>query len=208
MPVVLVPFAAVALAGGWLKVVILVLGLLLWNRYAEVIRIDTMQVPNHDFILAAQGVGCSSLRIILAEIMFNILNNLVVANLEINLWASACDKRAGRAHQRWHLCLRRPHEYGCPFFHGTDPVLRSGGVRMAVATHNLQVYDRQVFKSRGIDPAACDVLAVKSWQHFRAAFQPISRQVFLVDSGCLVSMDLKRFPYQKVRRPVYPLDLD
>jgi microcystin degradation protein MlrC len=100
-----------------------------------------------------------------------------------------------------------PMNAGVRFSMGPTAVLRSGGVRVIVATHNLQVYDRQFFKSQGIDPAACDVLAVKSWHHFRAAFQPISREVLLVDSGCLVSMDLKRFPYQKVRRPVYPLDL-
>lgn len=84
MPVVLVALAAVALVGGSLKVVILVLGLLLWNRYAVVIRSATMQVRNHDFIPAAQAVGCSTLRIILTEIMPNILNNLVVvATLEM-----------------------------------------------------------------------------------------------------------------------------
>lgn len=85
---------------------------------------------------------------------------------------------------------------GVRFYMGPTAVLHSGGVRVIVATHNLQVYDRQFFKSQGIDPAACDVLAVKSWHHFRAAFQHISRKVLPVDSGCLVSMDLKRFPYQ------------
>jgi hypothetical protein len=32
--------------------------------------------------------------------------------------------------------------------------------------------------------------------------------MLLADSGGLASMDLKRFHYRKVRRPVYPLDLD
>jgi len=99
-----------------------------------------------------------------------------------------------------------PMNAGVRFSMGPTAVLRVGGVQVIVATHNLQVYDRQFFKSQGIDPAACDVLAVKSWHHFRAAFQPIARKIMLVDSGCLVSMDLKRFPYQKIRRPVWPLD--
>ena len=30
----------------------------------------------------------------------------------------------------------------------------------------------------------------------------------LVDTGGLASMDLKRFRYEKVRRPVWPLDMD
>lgn len=84
MPVVLVALAAVALVGGSLKVVILVLGFLLWNRYAVVLRSATMQVRNQDYVPAAQAVGCSTWRILSTEILPNILNNLVViATLEM-----------------------------------------------------------------------------------------------------------------------------
>ena len=91
---------------------------------------------------------------------------------------------------------------------GPTAVLRCGGVRVLVTTHNIQVYDLQVFLSQKIDPRACSVVAVKSWHHFRAAFEPISRKVMLVDSGGLASRDLKRFTYHKVRRPIYPLDME
>ena len=101
-----------------------------------------------------------------------------------------------------------PMSKGVEFALGPTAVLRCGGVRVIVATHNTQVYDLQVFLSQKIDPLACSVVAVKSWHHFRAAFEPISRKVMLVDSGGLASMDLKRFPYQKVRRPIWPLDLE
>jgi peptide/nickel transport system permease protein len=84
MPVVLVALAAVALVGGSLKVVILVLGLLLWNRFAVVMRSSTMQIRTHDYVAAAEAVGCSTFRILLTEIMPNIFNNLiVVATLEM-----------------------------------------------------------------------------------------------------------------------------
>src|SRR5215472_18533005 len=43
MPVVLVALAVAALAGSSLKIVILVLGLLLWDRFAVVTRSSTMQ---------------------------------------------------------------------------------------------------------------------------------------------------------------------
>jgi microcystin degradation protein MlrC len=54
----------------------------------------------------------------------------------------------------------------------------------------------------------CSVVVLKSGHHFRAAFQPISRKGMLVDSGALISMDLKRFPHQKVRRPIWPPDIE
>ncbi len=84
LPFVLVAVAVVGLVGGSLQVVILVLGLLLWNRYAVVMRSATQQVRNLDYIPAAEAVGCSTLRILLSEIMPNIFNNLVVvATLEM-----------------------------------------------------------------------------------------------------------------------------
>ena len=103
---------------------------------------------------------------------------------------------------------RGPMSKGVQFSMGPTAVLRSGGVQALVTTHNIQVYDLQVFLSQKIDPRACSAVAVKSWHHFRAAFEPISRKVMLVDSGGLASRDLKRFTYHKIRRPIYPLDME
>ncbi len=89
---------------------------------------------------------------------------------------------------------------------GPTAVLRIGGVRAIIASNNQQVTDRQVFISQGIEPTACDVVAVKSAHHFRAAFEPMSRDVMLADSGSLATRDLNAFPWQRLRRPVYPLD--
>ena len=84
IPFVLVAVAVVGIVGGSLEVVIIVLGLLLWNRYAVVMRSATQQIRNQDYIPAAAAVGCSTTRILLSEVMPNILNNLVVvATLEM-----------------------------------------------------------------------------------------------------------------------------
>ena len=84
VPVILVALAVVALIGSSLKTVILVLGFLLWDRYALVMRASTMQARSMDYVVAAQALGCSTVRILLTEIMPNLLNNLiVVATLEI-----------------------------------------------------------------------------------------------------------------------------
>ncbi len=83
-PVILVALAVVALFGGSLQVVILVLGALLWDRFAIVMRSSTMQAVSQDYVLAAQAVGCSVPRIIVGEILPNVLNNLIiVATLEM-----------------------------------------------------------------------------------------------------------------------------
>ncbi|MAT88869.1 MAG: peptide ABC transporter permease [Aestuariivita sp.] len=84
MPVVLAALAVVAIVGGSLQVVIFVLGLLLWDRYAVVMRSSTLQIRSMDYVTAAQAAGSSVSRIIFSEMMPNVLNNLiVVATLEI-----------------------------------------------------------------------------------------------------------------------------
>ncbi len=84
MPVILVALAVVSLIGSSLTVVIWVLGLLIWDRFAVVMRSATQQIRSLEFVSAAQALGCSKTRIILNEIMPNIANHLiVVATLEM-----------------------------------------------------------------------------------------------------------------------------
>ena len=78
MPVVLVALAVVAILGGSLQVVIGVLGLLLWDRFAVVMRASTLQVRGRDYVAAARAIGCSTPRLLLGEIMPNIMDNLIV----------------------------------------------------------------------------------------------------------------------------------
>ena len=84
LPVVLVALAVVAIIGTSLNVVIWVLGLLIWDRFAVVMRSATQQVRTREFITAAQAVGASTPRILLSEVAPNVVNHLiVVATLEM-----------------------------------------------------------------------------------------------------------------------------
>jgi peptide/nickel transport system permease protein len=86
IPLILVALTVVALVGSSLAVVILTLGLLLWDRFAVVARTTTMQVRNLDYIAAAQAAGASRAHILLREVLPNIANHLVVvATLEMAL---------------------------------------------------------------------------------------------------------------------------
>ncbi len=64
--------------------VVLVLGLLLWDRFAVVTRAATQQIRGQDFISAARAVGLTNTRILLQEVLPNIGNALIViATLEV-----------------------------------------------------------------------------------------------------------------------------
>ncbi|MEO8651231.1 MAG: ABC transporter permease [Hyphomicrobiaceae bacterium] len=84
MPVILVALAVVSIVGSSLTVVIWVLGLLIWDRFAVVMRSATQQVRSLEFITAAEALGCSHMRILLTELAPNVMNHLiVVATLEM-----------------------------------------------------------------------------------------------------------------------------
>jgi peptide/nickel transport system permease protein len=84
LPVILVALTTVALVGSSLWMVILVLGLLKWERYAVVLRSATQQVRNLDYVTAARAIGCPTWRIIAGEVLPNVSSHLiVVATLEM-----------------------------------------------------------------------------------------------------------------------------
>jgi peptide/nickel transport system permease protein len=86
IPLILVALTVVALIGSSLTVVVLTLGLLLWDRFAVVARTTTMQVRNLDYIAAARAAGALRAHILLREVLPNIVSHLlVVATLEMAL---------------------------------------------------------------------------------------------------------------------------
>lgn len=86
IPVVLVALAVVGLIGSSLTLVVLTLGLLLWDRFAVVARATTMQIRNLDYIAAARCAGASTAHLLFREVLPNIASHLaVVATLEAAL---------------------------------------------------------------------------------------------------------------------------
>lgn len=84
MPVILVALAAVAVFGGSLGTMVVILSLLLWDRAAVMTRGASQQLRSRDFVLAARAIGCSELRIILMAILPNLRASLaVIATIEL-----------------------------------------------------------------------------------------------------------------------------
>ncbi len=90
--------------------------------------------------------------------------------------------------------------------YGFSAVFRVGGIDIIVITNNGQAVDLGQFTSLGIDPTRYSTVCVKSMQHFRAAFEQIAREVILVDTGALCAEIYTPQLFDKVRRPVWPLD--
>jgi len=103
---------------------------------------------------------------------------------------------------------RRGQLAGCSFNLGPSALLQVGGVQVVVITNRHQCHEPVFFEMFGIDIAAARTVVVKSRGHFRAAFDEFFRpeQIFSVDAPGLTSPILSRFDFQRLPRPVVPLD--
>ena len=90
--------------------------------------------------------------------------------------------------------------------YGLSALLRVGGIEIIVISYNGQATDLGQFTSLGVDPTRKSTVIVKSMQHFRAAFEPIAREVIEVDTGALSTRNFMDRPYKNIRRPIWPLD--
>ncbi len=60
--------------------------------------------------------------------------------------------------------------------------------------------------SLGVEPEHRSILVVKAAIAYKAAYLPIAGQVIEVDTPGLTAIDPARFTYQRIRRPMFPLD--
>ncbi len=78
MPGVLIALSLVAIFGGSLLSITLILALLFWDRFAVVTRSATQQIRDREFIAAAECAGASKSWILFREILPNISNTIIV----------------------------------------------------------------------------------------------------------------------------------
>ena len=91
---------------------------------------------------------------------------------------------------------------------GPTVVLRVQDIDILVVSLAAQILDLAQFTAFGIDPRSKKVVALKSMQHFRAAFEPIASKVIVCDSGALCTPDPSRLRFVRVPRPLFPLEQD
>jgi microcystin degradation protein MlrC len=101
-----------------------------------------------------------------------------------------------------------PENAGVPVDMGRTAVLRCDGVNLVLTSRKCLPGDQQQLKSVGIDPLRQQIIVVKAAVRWRGGFGPIARHAIYVDTPGLGSVDLRRFPYKHIRRPIFPLDSD
>jgi microcystin degradation protein MlrC len=103
---------------------------------------------------------------------------------------------------------RRGQLAGCAFDLGPSAALMIDGVILIVITNRHQCHEPAFFEMFGLNIAAARSIVLKSRGHFRADFDEFftPEQVIEVDAPGLTSPILSRFDFERLPRPVVPLD--
>jgi microcystin degradation protein MlrC len=92
-----------------------------------------------------------------------------------------------------------PFYRGARFELGPMALLRTGHVRIAVASRKQQAADRAMFRHLRIEPGEQAVLALKSSVHFRADFGPIAGRILVVEAPGPSIADPGKLPFRHLR---------
>ncbi len=88
---------------------------------------------------------------------------------------------------------------------GPTAVLEVNGIEILLVSIAHQILDLRQFETFGIEPTQKAIVALKSMQHFRAAFAPIAGQIIVCDSGALCTVDYASLKYKRVPQSTHPL---
>ncbi|MEQ8602746.1 MAG: M81 family metallopeptidase [Marivibrio sp.] len=91
---------------------------------------------------------------------------------------------------------------------GPSALFRIGGVRLIVTSHHHEPWDLGVFRMMGLAPETIRYLMLKSRIHYRAGFGDLARHTLTLDGEGVTTSDNALLRFEKVRRPIYPLDPD
>jgi microcystin degradation protein MlrC len=93
-----------------------------------------------------------------------------------------------------------------PFYRGNRmqlgpmALLRIGGVEIVITSRKQQAADQAMLRHLGVEPAAREILALKSSVHFRADFQPIAEEILIVAAPGANPVDNTALDYKHLRK--------
>ena len=91
---------------------------------------------------------------------------------------------------------------------GKSAVLSVGSVDIAIISRHIEPYDPECFRSLGMEPTTRKYVMLKSRIHYRVGFRDMAKQVIECAGRGVCTSDYSQITFDKVRRPVYPLDHD
>jgi microcystin degradation protein MlrC len=89
---------------------------------------------------------------------------------------------------------------------GRTAVIDTGGILLVLTERRMPMWNLEQLRMLGIEPRRLRIVVVKAAIAYRAAYAPIAAHIIEVDTPGLTAADVRRFPYQRLERPIFPLD--
>ena len=89
---------------------------------------------------------------------------------------------------------------------GRCVLVRHGDTTVLLTSRRTPPLDLGQWRSQGVDPEELFVIVVKASVEHRPAYDAIAKASYTVDLPGPGAEDLRRLPFERVSRPVYPLD--
>jgi len=103
---------------------------------------------------------------------------------------------------------RGPMGYGRERNMGRTAVLDINGIDVILTERSQQATSLELYRSLGLEPTEYKILLVKSCVHYRAAHEPIAKKIIELDLPGWHGTRLAAFPWKKLKRPVFPIDIE
>lgn len=95
---------------------------------------------------------------------------------------------------------------GDHFDMGPCAVVRHRGITLLLTSIKTPPFDLGQWRSQGLEPSTFSFIGVKAAVAHRRAYDGIAARMLWVDTPGPCSSHLRSLPYQRLRRPVWPLD--
>ncbi len=89
---------------------------------------------------------------------------------------------------------------------GPSAVIAIGGIRLLLRSQPSMEWDKAMYVSQGLPLADAALVFVKSPSHFRQSFGPAAARIIVANTPGPTAPDMRRIPFTKATRPLYPLD--
>jgi microcystin degradation protein MlrC len=89
---------------------------------------------------------------------------------------------------------------------GRTAVVDVGKISVVLSESGAFMFDPEIYRSQGIEPRNKKIVVAKSATQFRYEYGPFAAGIIMVDTPGASSANLRTLPYERVSRPIYPLD--
>jgi microcystin degradation protein MlrC len=93
-----------------------------------------------------------------------------------------------------------------PANRGLTAVLQVGDIFVVLSQKPVYTWDEECYRSVGLFPREAKLVQVKSPGGFRPVYEPFAKAIIELDAPGPTDSNLRRLPFKRVTRPLFPLD--